>query len=292
MAKSMTGYGSGTIVEDGKEISIELKSLNHRYTDINIRIPRNLSFLEDDIRKKIQEQVSRGRIDVFVNYQNTNEDSYDIKIDFALLKSYLNSFDQIKKTTNLVDDITLSQILKLNDILIVSIREENNDTLTKIMRNSLEKALCELIQMRSDEGEKLAHDIDQRADFINSKVSKIEDRVPIVIQEYKEKLQARIYELLQGMEMDMNRFNTEVAFFSDRSNITEEIIRLRSHIKQLQDTLFLKIPIGRKLDFIVQEMNREINTIGSKANDLNITNIVMDIKSEIEKIREQIQNIE
>lgn len=292
MAKSMTGYGSGTIVEDGKEISIELKSLNHRYTDINIRIPRNLSFLEDDIRKKIQEQVSRGRIDVFVNYQNTNEDSYDIKIDFALLKSYLNSFDQIKKTTNLVDDITLSQILKLNDILIVSIREENNDTLTKIMRNSLEKALCELIQMRSDEGEKLAHDIDQRADFINSKVSKIEDRVPIVIQEYKEKLQARIYELLQGMEMDMNRFNTEVAFFSDRSNITEEIIRLRSHIKQLQDTLSLKIPIGRKLDFIVQEMNREINTIGSKANDLNITNIVMDIKSEIEKIREQIQNIE
>lgn len=288
----MTGYGSGTIVEDGKEISIELKSLNHRYTDINIRIPRNLSFLEDDIRKKIQEQVSRGRIDVFVNYQNTNEDSYDIKIDFALLKSYLNSFDQIKKTTNLVDDITLSQILKLNDILIVSIREENNDTLTKIMRNSLEKALCELIQMRSDEGEKLAHDIDQRADFINSKVSKIEDRVPIVIQEYKEKLQARIYELLQGMEMDMNRFNTEVAFFSDRSNITEEIIRLRSHIKQLQDTLSLKIPIGRKLDFIVQEMNREINTIGSKANDLNITNIVMDIKSEIEKIREQIQNIE
>lgn len=288
----MTGYGSGTIVEDGKEISIELKSLNHRYTDINIRIPRNLSFLEDDIRKKIQEQVSRGRIDVFVNYQNTNEDSYDIKIDFALLKSYLNSFDQIKKTTNLVDDITLSQILKLNDILIVSIREENNDTLTKIMRNSLEKALCELIQMRSDEGEKLVHDIDQRADFINSKVSKIEDRVPIVIQEYKEKLQARIYELLQGMEMDMNRFNTEVAFFSDRSNITEEIIRLRSHIKQLQDTLSLKIPIGRKLDFIVQEMNREINTIGSKANDLNITNIVMDIKSEIEKIREQIQNIE
>lgn len=292
MAKSMTGFGSGTIVEDGKEISIELKSLNHRYTDINIRIPRNLSFLEDDIRKKIQAQVFRGHIDVFINYQNTNEDSHDIKIDFALLKSYLNSFEQIKKTTNLVDDITLSQILKLDDILIVSIREENNDTLTKIMRNSLEKALCGLIRMRSDEGEKLVHDIDQRADFINSKVSKIEDRVPIVIQEYKEKLQARIYELLQGMEMDMNRFNTEVAFFSDRSNITEEIIRLRSHIKQLQDTLSLTIPIGRKLDFIVQEMNREINTIGSKASDLNITNIVMDIKSEIEKIREQIQNIE
>lgn len=288
----MTGFGSGTIVEDGKEISIELKSLNHRYTDINIRIPRNLSFLEDDIRKKIQAQVFRGHIDVFINYQNTNEDSHDIKIDFALLKSYLNSFEQIKKTTNLVDDITLSQILKLDDILIVSIREENNDTLTKIMRNSLEKALCGLIRMRSDEGEKLVHDIDQRADFINSKVSKIEDRVPIVIQEYKEKLQARIYELLQGMEMDMNRFNTEVAFFSDRSNITEEIIRLRSHIKQLQDTLSLTIPIGRKLDFIVQEMNREINTIGSKASDLNITNIVMDIKSEIEKIREQIQNIE
>lgn len=288
----MTGYGSGTIVEDGKEISIELKSLNHRYTDINIRIPRNLSFLEDDIRKKIQAQVFRGHIDVFINYQNTNEDSHDIKIDFALLKSYLNSFEQIKKTTNLVDDITLSQILKLDDILIVSIREENNDTLTKIMRNSLEKALCGLIRMRSDEGEKLVHDIDQRADFINSKVSKIEDRVPIVIQEYKEKLQARIYELLQGMEMDMNRFNTEVAFFSDRSNITEEIIRLRSHIKQLQDTLSLTIPIGRKLDFIIQEMNREINTIGSKASDLNITNIVMDIKSEIEKIREQIQNIE
>lgn len=292
MAKSMTGFGSGTIVEDGKEISIELKSLNHRYTDINIRIPRNLSFLEDDIRKKIQAQVFRGHIDVFINYQNTNEDSHDIKIDFALLKSYLNSFEQIKKTTNLVDDITLSQILKLDDILIVSIREENNDTLTKIMRNSLEKALCGLIRMRSDEGEKLVHDIDQRADFINSKVSKIEDRVPIVIQEYKEKLQARIYELLQGMEMDMNRFNTEVAFFSDRSNITEEIIRLRSHIKQLQDTLSLTIPIGRKLDFIIQEMNREINTIGSKASDLNITNIVMDIKSEIEKIREQIQNIE
>lgn len=288
----MTGFGSGTIVEDGKEISIELKSLNHRYTDINIRIPRNLSFLEDDIRKKIQAQVFRGHIDVFINYQNTNEDSHDIKIDFALLKSYLNSFEQIKKTTNLVDDITLSQILKLDDILIVSIREENNDTLTKIMRNSLEKALCGLIRMRSDEGEKLVHDIDQRADFINSKVSKIEDRVPIVIQEYKEKLQARIYELLQGMEMDMNRFNTEVAFFSDRSNITEEIIRLRSHIKQLQDTLSLTIPIGRKLDFIIQEMNREINTIGSKASDLNITNIVMDIKSEIEKIREQIQNIE
>jgi len=288
----MTGYGRSVVTQDGHEMAFEVKSLNHRYMDIHMRLPRNLSFLEEDLRKIVQERISRGRIEIHVNYQNTGITSKKVEIDYGLLEAYLNAFVAVEQKTSLKDDITLSFIMGLPDVVTITEKDEDDELLKSIAKRGLNEALDELILMREHEGKKLTLDILGRIEYIHEMVVKIEERAPLVVQEYKEKLKGRIQELLQDSTIDEVRFNTEVAYFADRSNITEEIVRLKSHMDQLRAALGANLPVGRKLDFIIQEMNRETNTIGSKASDLDIINIVVDMKSEIEKIREQVQNIE
>jgi uncharacterized protein (TIGR00255 family) len=292
MSRSMTGYGRSVVNQDGHEMAFEIKSLNHRYMDIHMRLPRNLSFLEEDMRKIVQERISRGRIEIHVNYRNIGVTSKKVEIDYGLLEAYMKAFDAVEQKTSLKDDITLSFIMDLPDVVTITEKEENDEFLKSIARRGINEALDELILMREHEGEKLTQDILDRIEYIYEMVVRIEERAPFVVQEYKEKLKGRIEELLQDSTIDEVRFNTEVAYFADRSNITEEIVRLKSHMGQLRAALETNHPVGRKLDFIIQEMNRETNTIGSKASDLEIVNIVVDIKSEIEKIREQVQNIE
>jgi uncharacterized protein (TIGR00255 family) len=292
MSRSMTGYGRSLVIQDGHEMAFEIKSLNHRYMDIHMRLPRNLTFLEEEIRQIVQERISRGRIEVHVNYQNVGPTSKKVEIDYGLLEAYMKAFDDVEKKTSLKDDITLSFIMELPDVVMITEEEENDEILKSIVRRGMNEALDELILMREHEGKKLTLDILDRIEYIHEMVAKIEERAPFVVQEYKEKLKERIQELLQDSTIDEARFNTEVAYFADRSNITEEIVRLKSHMSQLRAALDANHSVGRKLDFIIQEMNRETNTIGSKASDLEIINIVVEIKSEIEKIREQAQNIE
>ncbi|WP_129721338.1 YicC/YloC family endoribonuclease [Xylanivirga thermophila] len=293
MAVSMTGFGRGIINEQGREISVEIKTLNHRFLDINLRIPRNISFVEENVRSLIQSNLSRGRVEVFVDYVNTSEDGYQVDINDSLLKSYLASFERLEQEYNIRNDMAMSHILGIDDIIVVNQAPEDEELIGDMAKQATMKALELLKTMRKDEGHRLQQDISMRADMILDMTMEIEKRAPLVVEEYKEKLGQRLSEILKATpDLDEARFNTEVAYFADRSNITEELVRLDSHINQLKETLVLDTPIGRKLDFLVQEMNRETNTIGSKANDLVITNYVVEMKSELEKIREQIQNIE
>lgn len=291
MIKSMTGFGRGNYEEHGRSFIVEIKTINHRYTDISIRYPRQLSYLEDSIRKYVQNTISRGKVDIYIYQDKFNEEDIHVSVDEVLAEEYLKAIKKLKDKFSLKDDITLSFLAKIPEIISIE-KEENNDEVWDILKKAIDRALESLVSMRIAEGTKLYNDILDRAKYIKEMVCIVEERSPNVVIEYKERLDERIKEICKDVSIDESRIATEVAFFADKSNITEEIVRLYSHIDQLSTILQEKDPIGRKLDFLIQEMNREINTIGSKANDLKITKIVVDIKSEIEKIREQIQNIE
>ena len=292
MIKSMTGFGRGEVSQDGKEFTVEIKTVNHRYSDVFIKMPRQISFLEDKVRELVGKTVSRGKIDVFVSYYNYSEDSKHVSFDESLAKAYISAVETLRDKYGLTDDITVSLISKYPDILKVEQEEEDEELLWSLLRDATVKALDALVRMREIEGEGLKNVLLERADYIESIIGEINKRAPEVPKDYKLKLSARIKDLLDQQVVDENRLAPEVAIFADRCSIDEELVRLASHISQLRDAFTLSVPIGRKLDFLVQEMNREINTIGSKANDLSITKNVVEIKSEIEKIREQIQNIE
>ncbi|HEY9062291.1 MAG TPA: YicC/YloC family endoribonuclease [Pseudobacteroides sp.] len=292
MIKSMTGFGRGEFQDDGKLILAEIKTVNHRYSDIFVKMPRQISCLEDKIRSEISKVVSRGKIDVFISLEDRNDDSKTVVIDEALAKAYLNAVVMLKDKHHLEDDISASLIAKFPDVLKIEKVEQDSEAIWNILKVSLSNALHELVKMRQIEGESLKNDLLGKLAFIDSVLSDIKLRAPEITKEYKQKLETRIKELTEQQTIDENRIATEVAIFADRCSIDEEIQRLTSHIMQMRETLDLGIPVGRKLDFLVQEMNREINTIGSKANDLSITKNVIDLKSELEKIREQIQNIE
>ena len=292
MIKSMTGFGRGEISKDGKEFTVEIKTVNHRYSDVFIKMPRQISFLEDKVRELVGKTISRGKIDVFVTYYNYSEDSKHVAFDEPLSKAYISAVEALRDKYGLTDDITVSLISKFPDVLKVEQAEEDEELLWSLLREAAEKALDALIRMRAVEGEGLKNVLLERADYIEDIIGEIEKKAPQVPRDYKLKLTARIKDLLDQQVIDENRIATEVAIFADRCSIDEELVRLASHISQMREAFTLSIPIGRKLDFLVQEVNREINTIGSKANDLAITKNVVEIKSEIEKIREQIQNIE
>lgn len=292
MLKSMTGFGRSSLEKDGYGYSIEIKSVNHRYLDLSIKMPRSLSQLEDRIRKMVSENISRGKIDIFINQNNYCRHDVEAKFNQALADSYINCLYKIKDSYNIRDDISVSLIARFPDIIAIEQKEENIETVWNIISEPLTKAIEMLIAMREKEGSKLYDDINSRCDNIFNNVLIIEQRAPIIVKEYREKLEARIKELIEDTKIDENRIALEVALMADKLNIDEEIVRLKSHIHQMKDTLNMQEPIGRKLDFIVQELNREANTISSKANDLELVNIVLSIKNEIEKIREQIQNIE
>jgi len=292
MIKSMTGYGRGECEENNRRFVIELKSVNNRYLDINIRLPKHLISLEDNIRKYISSRVSRGKIDVFVSQEKFSDDDIKVVLDEQVASYYYNVYSELKKKFNLQEEITLSLLAKAPDVIIIEKNEDDVETVWDTMKKALDEALSVFIDMRTKEGLKLKQDILERCMIISEKVNLIEKRSPSIIDEYREKIKLRVSEFLKDVEIDESRLLNEVAFFADKVNIDEEITRLKSHIEQLRSSLESDEAVGRKLDFLIQEMNRETNTIGSKANDLSIANLVIDIKSELEKIREQVQNIE
>ncbi|MGE5614436.1 MAG: YicC/YloC family endoribonuclease [Bacillota bacterium] len=292
MIKSMTGYGRGEISQDGREFLVEIKSVNHRYSDIFIKMPRQVGFLEDRVRELVGRTVSRGKIDVFVTYYNYSSDARHVTFDEALAKTYISAVESLRDRYGLKDDITVSLISKYPEVLRVEQDEEDEEYLWSLLKVATEDALASLIRMREIEGEGLKNALLERVDYIDEVIVKLAERAPEVPLEYKAKLMSRISELLGQQPVDESRVAMEVAIFADKCSIDEELVRLKSHVCQVREILQMDMPVGRKLDFLVQEMNREINTIGSKANDLVITRYVVDIKSEIEKIREQVQNIE
>ncbi|HZJ83619.1 MAG TPA: YicC/YloC family endoribonuclease [Clostridia bacterium] len=292
MARSMTGFGRAKRETQGIEFNLEVKTLNHRYLDINMRLPRGVSFLEEDIRSLVQARIERGRVEIYISHSGQGKDRVEVQLNQPLVQSYITSFKNLAKEYDIDPHINLSTITNIQDIFTMVEKEQDEDSIRSAVLDALEEALDMVEDMRLKEGQKLRDDMVMRCQLIGTMVEEIETRSPTVVEEYRAKLKKRIEELVQSTELDENRFNAEVVFFADRSNITEEIVRLRSHIDQFGDILKQRESVGRKLDFLVQEMNREINTVGSKANDLEIIKYVVDIKSEIEKIREQVQNME
>lgn len=292
MVNSMTGFGRGIVEENGRRFSVEIKSVNNRYLDLNIKLPRQLNELEDRVRKYIASRISRGKIDIYINQEKFNEEDISANVDEKVADAYYNALAVLKERFKLKDDISLSLMSRMPDVINVDKKEDDIDEVWETLLKALDMAINMLVDMRLKEGLKLSKDITLRCDVIYEKVLEIEKRSPEMVDEFREKILLRVKDFLKEVEVDEARLLNEVAFFSDKCNITEEIVRLKSHIEQFKNAFNLDEPIGRKLDFIIQEMNREINTIGSKSNDLTITNLVVEVKSELEKIREQIQNIE
>ena len=290
--RSMTGYGRGYLLIDGREMTVELKAVNHRYLDISMRMPRHLLFLEDVFRKQLSERLSRGHIDIYINYRNTRSDAKTITVDTALIGQYLAAAETITAQYAVRNDLTASNIMRLPDAMSIVESEEDQTAVLALAKDAMDLAIAALIEMRAAEGERLHGDFSQRADTVLTLAAQIEERAPLVVEEYAQKLNERIAALLRDTVVDTTRLATEVAIFADKASIDEEITRLKSHVTQLKETLSAEEPAGRKLDFVVQEMNREFNTIGSKANDATLTAAVIAGKGEIEKIREQVQNIE
>lgn len=292
MIKSMTGFGRGEFEKDKKRVSVEIKSVNHRYCEINVKTPRKISFLENEIRTHIKQRISRGKLDVFVSYEDNSEKLENIKFNADLAKEYLKYFEMITEEFKLENDIKVSNLTRYPDVLIIEDQEDDQEELWLIIKESLNKAIEQLINARTLEGELLKDDINKKLDIMLTALNMIKEKAPLIVASYKEKLEARINDLLDNNSIDENRLALEVAIYADKASIDEEIVRLDSHIEHMRNSFKTDSPIGRKLDFLTQEMNREANTILSKASAIDISNQALDLKIEIEKIREQIQNIE
>ncbi len=292
MVSSMTGYGRGEAEGEGKQLTVELKAVNHRFLETVIRLPRQYSPLEERIKRLIQEQVSRGRIEVYLNFKETGEIKRFIKVDKDIAVAYDKALEDLAKTLRASYSSDVYRLISLPEVVSVEEREEDLDALWGVCSRALEQALAAFVKMRKQEGERLREDLIHRLDRIAQCIKEIEVRQPLVVQDYQEKLRQRISELLHEVPLDENRLANEAAVFADRISITEELVRLASHLAQFKASLNLPEPVGRKLDFLTQELNREINTVGSKANDFEIGRTVVEVKSEIEKIREQVQNLE
>ena len=291
MLKSMTGFGRGKYENDGRTYTIDIKSVNHKYSDISVRLPRLLNNVEDKIRKRISEVISRGKIDVFISFENYSSKGTNIKINKDLAKEYLKEMESLANETGLEYKLNLIDVSKLPEILKIEDNEDDELIANEVMI-ALEDALEKFVSMREFEGQKLVEDLENRIHFVEQKVSEISNYSSTLVQDYMEKLEARVNELLKPGVVDEARLAQEIVIFSDKSSIEEELTRLKSHISQFLSLIKSESPVGKKIDFLVQEMNRETNTIGSKANCLDITNRVIEVKTEIENIREQIQNIE
>lgn len=293
MVRSMTSFGRAQSSENEKYmLSIEMKSVNNRYLDLNIRMPKFMNPLEQEIRNLISKKIKRGKVDLFITYNNLNSSSGICKLDLDLAKSYLDCLLKIKDEFNLKDDISVSKIASFQDVVTLEAKEEEIDEFKDELFLLLNNTIEDMLKMREKEGDKLKEDILLKISDIEKNVKEIfslSQKFPV---NYKEKLTERIKELTSDMALNEDRIMTEVAIFADKVAIDEEITRLNSHISQMKDTLALNEPIGRKLDFIIQEMNRETNTMGSKSNNIELTNLVIDNKNILEKIREQVQNIE
>lgn len=287
---SMTGYGRAAVELDGRQLTIEMKSVNHRFLDIAFRMPRNLMFLEDDARRIISARLARGHVDVFFTYRNLRSDSRCVTVDRALFDAYAAALDQLSDSA-LRDDRTLMSVARMPDVLIVTEAEEDQEALRQLLGLALTGALDGLCAMRAREGAEMKRDLASRVTHIEEMTCAIEARYPETVAAYKARLRAAIEEMV-GQNVDEARLLTEVAVMADRSAIAEETVRLHAHIAQLRECLEKPEPVGRRIDFLVQELNREVNTISSKSQDVPITQLVISMKAEIEKLREQLQNIE
>lgn len=289
----MTGFGRGTVKNGANELTIEVKTVNHRYLDINIKLPKQFNVLEDPLRKAIKSRINRGHVEVYVTYE-CKESNKDVIIDESLIEAYISAAQNVSDITELDNDITPFKLLKLPEVVKVVDKDDDEDesTLIAMAVYAMDNALIDAVYMRAQEGEKLQDDVIEKLNVLKEITDEIEKRAPLVVNEYRDRLKTRISEILNDANLDEGRLELEIAIFADRASIAEELTRLKSHFVQIEDTLNAGGIVGRKLDFIVQELNREINTIGSKANDLEITNSVLKAKTEIEKIREQVQNIE
>lgn len=292
MIRSMTGYGRGENVLHDRTINVELRAVNNRYLDCNVKMPRIYAFAEDAIKARIQKSISRGKVDVFVTIDRSAADRVKVTLNKSLADGYYNALTQMRDAYQLKDDISVSLLSRFPDIFLVEKEQEDAEAVTQDICSVLELALKDFNAMREREGAKLAEDVLSRTETILSLVEQVEARSPQTVTEYREKLLARMNEVLESKQIDENRILMEAAIYADKVAVDEETVRLRSHISQLREFFSTGGAVGRKMDFLIQEFNREANTIGSKCNDVELSRVVVNIKGEIEKIREQIQNIE
>lgn len=292
MLKSMTGYGRCEAVTDGKKILVEIKSVNHRYSDYNIKVPRHLGYLEDKIRKEVSESVTRGKIDIYVNVDYFETSDKEITLNKELAKSYINALYTLRDEFGLTDDITVTRVARNSEIFKSERIEEDEEALWLSVKSVLDTALEAFVAMRAREGERIEKDLCGRIEYMRSLAEEVDSRSPETVNEYRDRLYEKIKEIIDGHEIDEGRILTEVAIYADKVAVNEETVRLRSHFDEFDTIIGSGEPAGRRLDFLIQEINREVNTIGSKASDIEIAKTVVALKGEIEKLREQIQNIE
>ena len=293
MIKSMTGFGRCEVSEGDRKFTVEMKGVNHRYLDVNIRMPKKLNFFETSIRSLLKKRIQRGKVDLFITYEDLSEGQVSLKYNQGLAEEYLAYFRKMEEQFGLENDIRVSTISKCPEVLTMEEQALDEEELWNGLEKALNGAVDHFIETRALEGENLKKDILEKLDGMLELVGYIEERSPKVISEYREKLEAKVQELLEDTQIEESRIAAEVVIFADKICTDEELVRLRSHIVHMKETLEAsESGIGRKLDFIAQEMNREANTILSKANDLEVSNVGIDLKTEIEKVREQIQNIE
>lgn len=291
MVKSMTGFGRSQVQENGYNINCELKTVNHRYFDLHTRIPRRYLFLEEKIKEELKKNLQRGRIEISINIEKTGDTERNIRVDKGLAIAYYDSLKDLAEHLDITSEFRVIDIFRLPDVFSLADEQEDPESIWAGLKRALEEALLSLVEMRGKEGANLARDIAARNAYVFDAVERLEQRAPQVAREYQERLQKRIAEMTNNIP-DEGRIIQEAALFADKASITEEIVRLKSHICHLDDLLGSRQSVGRKLDFLVQEMFREINTVASKANDIEMSQIVVDVKAELEKIREQVQNIE
>ena len=292
MIKSMTGYGSAERIGCDKKFTVEIRSVNHRYSDVNVKTPRSFAFAEDVIRKTLGKEISRGKVDVFLSVEGINGDTGQVFVNLDIARGYYDALLKLKETLGFSEEIELKDVSRFSDVFTLQKAEEDTDAILEIIAETAKDAVGAFTRMRKEEGAELFRDLSGNTDELEKIVFDIEERSPQIVTEYKERLETRIREILENVDVDEGRLLNEVAFFADKVNVNEELKRLKSHISQMRAFLDADEPVGRKMDFLIQEMNREVNTIGSKSNDLDVARMVIDCKAVIEKLREQVQNVE
>ena len=293
MIKSMTGFGRCEVMEGERKFTVEMKGVNHRYLDVNIRMPKKLNFFETAIRGLLKQSIQRGKVDIFISYEDFTESQMSLKYNESLAQEYMDCFGRMKEQFSLENDIRVSTLSRCPEVLTMEEQVIDEEELWNGLKKALEGAIGQFVETRTLEGSNLKKDIIEKLDWLLDLVGYIEERTPKIVAEYREKLETKVRELLEDAQIEESRIAAEVVIFADKICTDEEVVRLRSHIIHMKETLQSEeAGIGRKLDFIAQEMNREANTILSKANDLEVSNVGIDLKTEIEKVREQIQNIE
>lgn len=290
--RSMTGYGRASLEKENRNYQIEMKSVNHKYSDITIKLPKTLTYLEDKMKKQIGASISRGKVDVFVSFENNSGEGKDIIVNHEMVKKYMDAFYTLAEENQLALSIPVTEVIKLPEVLSVQTIETKEDVIEQEVMACLQEAIQHFVEMREVEGNKIKEDLLDRVEQVEKEILKFSEYSAGLVEEYVVKLRQRVKDMLQSDEIEESRIAQEAVIFADRTSIEEEVTRLKSHVMQMKNLVEEKKPVGKKMDFLIQEMNREVNTIGSKSANLDITNLVIDLKTMLEDIREQIQNIE